>query len=612
MDINISALAVWRNNPVTVAAAGGDKITIADVSGNTRSVRTKDIEILHPGPVKNIPEPLPPPEWQEIIELAGNEKLDFAEWVELSWGEWTPAAAWSGYCVLQDGLYWEGSASGGVSARSPEEVAATLAKRHAKDARKEQFNALVQRIKEGNILPEDELPMREIVAVARGERDKSALLEALKVETAPRSAHRLLLRCGAVDDSFNPYPARYGTGYPGGRCENEAVEIPEWSGDFRKFDCPAVAIDAACSNDPDDALSPAADGSLWVHVANPADLIPVDSPVDAAARNCGVTLYLPEGTVPMLPEKFVDVCGLGLQQKSRALSFHIGFNGDGSVFLKEFCRTELKVDRMTYEEADSLYDHPAWQKTLENLEKYEKFRRLAGGIELTLPEFDIFVDKEKNISLHEVVDNAGRRLVRNAMVAAGNAAAVWAVENDVVMPFACQSFAEDAPEWGEFDGSWVESFRRRQYFQPTSVSAVPGKHAGLGIEPYVRITSPLRRYADLLAHRQFLNVIDGKETMDSEAVERQLCYSEEGAKARRNAERDSNAHWLTVYLKRLGEWQGRAVKLGEVREKSVFLLPELGMEVRTRWGIGIENGTALTAFLKNADIPDSECKFDFK
>ena len=56
MDINISALAVWRNNPVTVAAAGGDKITIADVSGNTRSVRTKDIEILHPGPVKNIPD----------------------------------------------------------------------------------------------------------------------------------------------------------------------------------------------------------------------------------------------------------------------------------------------------------------------------------------------------------------------------------------------------------------------------------------------------------------------------------------------------------------------------------------------------------------------------
>ena len=80
---------------------------------------------------------------------------------------------------------------------------------------------------------------------------------------------------------------------------------------------------------------------------------------------------------------------------------------------------------------------------------------------------------------------------------------------------------------------------------------------------------------------------------------------------RRNAERDSESHWMTVYLKRLGAWSGKAVKLGEIREKSVFLLPQLGLEVRTRWGIGIEPGRELTAVLKNTDIPDCECKFDF-
>ena len=81
---------------------------------------------------------------------------------------------------------------------------------------------------------------------------------------------------------------------------------------------------------------------------------------------------------------------------------------------------------------------------------------------------------------------------------------------------------------------------------------------------------------------------------------------------RRNAERDSKSHWMTVYMKRLGEWQGRAVKLGEIRDKNVFLLPELGLEVRSRWGTEIERGAECTAVLKNADIPECECKFDFR
>lgn len=33
-------------------------------------------------------------------------------------------------------------------------------------------------------------------------------------------------------------------------------------------------------------------------------------------------------------------------------------------------------------------------------------------------------------------------------------------------------------------------------------TAMPGAHAGLGLAAYVQVTSPIRRYADLMAHWQ--------------------------------------------------------------------------------------------------------------
>ena len=69
--MNIGNLVIYKEKAALIAAVGKDKIDIRTCEGDSRSVRLKDIEILHPGPVSalNFP-PAPQVDWQELGELA--------------------------------------------------------------------------------------------------------------------------------------------------------------------------------------------------------------------------------------------------------------------------------------------------------------------------------------------------------------------------------------------------------------------------------------------------------------------------------------------------------------------------------------------------------------
>ena len=81
------------------------------------------------------------------------------------------------------------------------------------------------------------------------------------------------------------------------------------------------------------------------------------------------------------------------------------------------------------------------------------------------------------------------------------------------------------------------------------VSPRPGSHAALGLASYAQATSPLRRYQDLVTHRQ-LRAILGKEPApyDLEALQRIAATYEEQERSSRLAERGSREYWLLRWL----------------------------------------------------------------
>ena len=71
---NAGALVVYHGKSAQVSAVSADKIEIRIEGGASKSVRAKDIEFLHPGPVSSLPpRALPEPDCCEIMELMEGE-----------------------------------------------------------------------------------------------------------------------------------------------------------------------------------------------------------------------------------------------------------------------------------------------------------------------------------------------------------------------------------------------------------------------------------------------------------------------------------------------------------------------------------------------------------
>lgn len=91
-------------------------------------------------------------------------------------------------------------------------------------------------------------------------------------------------------------------------------------------------------------------------------------------------------------------------------------------------------------------------------------------------------------------------------------------------------------------------FATRKKLQRGRYSTQPSIHAGMGLEAYVQVTSPLRRYLDLIAHYQLRNFFQHKEMISSQEIDNIIAQVDIPIKSNRQTERFSNSHWKLVYL----------------------------------------------------------------
>ena len=593
--IKNDALVLYHGRCACVTALNDDKISIRIEGGSSKSVRPKDIEFLHPGPVTSLPPAeLPAPDCLEVVELMESETFSFADFTDLLYSSNSVQAAWSAYKLLGEGMWFSGSVAEGVKALPPETIAAKLKAKQDKENEKAAREALLERIRSGAILESDASSLREIEQVALGRTPSSRLLKDLGIEATPEKAHDLLLKIGHWDEKVNPHPARADV-----LLENPDLELDNMPEEEREdlTGMIALAIDDAGSNDPDDAIG-FADGLVWVHVADPAAVITPDSAVDEEARSRGENLYLPEKITHMLPEKATELFGLGLQEKSPALSFGIRITPEGEAVLEKITLSSVRVRRMSYEDAAGCWEEEPLLSLRNELERFKEFRRNNGALFIRLPEVKVRV-VDGNVEITPCPITPERELVANAMLAAGAAVAKFAEANDILLPFVVQP----PPEIEERGESFVEMFALRKACSPGVVQTVSGKHSGLGLEPYVRVTSPLRRYADLLAHQQLRRFLKNVPLMDSEELESKLFVSEDAALVRRRLERTCNEFWTLVYFLQHPDWSGKAIFAHRQDDRLTFMIPDLAYEFKNRFGGKLVLGEELDVKLAGVDLP---------
>ena len=336
-------------------------------------------------------------------------------------------------------------------------------------------------------------------------------------------------------------------------CEREAAAVPDDISDdiiAKREDCRGqfvLTIDPDDAKDHDDAVSVERTAHGWqltVHIADVAHYVRPGSALDKEARRRANSTYLVDRCIPMLPFRLsADLCSLraGIPRLAHSVFFDI--TAQGKITKVRFAKTVIQVHaRLTYRQAMAMIkgehvagfspDVPkAVQASWQLASVVRKLRFAAGSLELDFPEIKIWLDAEGRADrMERMVNDESHQLVEEFMLLANEAVAKETQRRNVPCiyrihekpdPDRLNEFRKNAataglklgemtqrkevmrmltairgrPDEFRLKIDFLKSLRRAAY------SPDPLGHYGLHKANYLHFTSPIRRYADLVAHR---------------------------------------------------------------------------------------------------------------
>ncbi|MBO4300832.1 MAG: RNB domain-containing ribonuclease [Desulfovibrio sp.] len=382
---------------------------------------------------------------------------------------------------------------------------------------------------------------------------------------------------------------------------NPATDLP-------KGPQPCLSIDSATTRDVDDAfhVEVADDGwTVTVVLACPALQWPFGGPLDKAVQHRGTSLYLPEGDCHMLPESLgTQAFSLLAGQVRSALAVRVPVSSRGEAGECELAVVRATLDaNLTYEDCQAVLDAQAAGDPLpENaaapfaeqlalglaLARSRQAARIdAGAVIMDRPDPTVTLTGEgEDVVVHMAPAHQApdaQMLVAEMMILASAAVADWAARRGCAMLHRVQDVA--LPR--EYAGVWTapaDMTRVMRALTPSSLEVQARPHAALGLARYAPVTSPLRRYPDLLNEAQLTHMLQqGRPRWSEQEMEARLMTLSPVLEVVGQVQRFRPRYWKLLYFRQQGDrlwWHGVITE-----ENDAFVtvsLPEQGLFVRGR------------------------------
>lgn len=351
---------------------------------------------------------------------------------------------------------------------------------------------------------------------------------------------------------------------------------------------PLVSIDAATTKDVDDAISVKrhADGSFSATLAFscPALCWSFGSALDKAVLRRATSLYLPEGDLHMLPEEVgIGLFSLSAGKPHPALLLDVQLDAQGVLLqlVPRLAWTHVTAN-LTFEACQTLLEPlPDITPSPEALEAARPFSAMladahalakllqqkrmdAGAVVTDRPDPRLELAQDGTGRLRVSLEcsppcTASQLVVSELMILANSALASWALEQGIPLLFRTQDVA--LPK--EFSGVWTkpeEIARVVKHLPAAGLEAEPRPHAGLGVPVYASLTSPLRRYADLVNEAQIVHYLtQGKARLTQDEMAALLPYVTAGLDQAGQVQRFRPRYWKLVFFRQQGDevwWDG--------------------------------------------------------
>ncbi len=382
-------------------------------------------------------------------------------------------------------------------------------------------------------------------------------------------------------------------------------------GDGDRLDLTAqrsVTIDDADTRDIDDGLAlettPSGQQRLWIHVADPGRLVGVDSPLDLEARRRGSSLYLAGGILPMFPEALATgPMSLRAGIRSAAWSLWVELDSEGAIAASGLQRSWVKPTyRLSYGDADDLIDlAPPQERDLADLHDLLQRRRAwrvrQGALLLDQPEGRIRAFGDQPL-LEITEPSPARLMVAEAMILAGAVVAGIGVEHHLALPYRSQLPGALPPEaeLAALPPGPVRHAAIKRCLSRGHTGTEPSPHFSLGLPAYVQATSPIRRYADLVAQRQLLAQQLHATTLGGEELQGLLNGLEGPLRQGIQISREDQRHWQQVWFAehRQQHWQASFLRWLRPQDRlGLVYVDALAMDLAADCPAGSEPGDAV-------------------
>ncbi|EPE37210.1 ribonuclease R [Candidatus Photodesmus anomalopis] len=316
-------------------------------------------------------------------------------------------------------------------------------------------------------------------------------------------------------------------------------------------DLPFITIDDEDAHDFDDAVFCKARKNggwrLWVAVADVSYYVHPNSYIDKEAINRGNSVYLPSRVIPMLPEVLSNgLCSLKPKVDRLCLICEISISDMGKLLdYKHYEAIISSHKRFTYNEVSAILNgdkvlrilYNPFIRHLEELHKMYKVLKNARNHRGSI-EFDVFATKiifscrYKIDRIEPIIRNDAHKIVEECMILANIASALLLEKSKIPVLFRIHDSPDNInlkelrifldrlglnltgglkPSSKDYANliSKIANHKNKELIQSVLLRSMKQAvyssnntgHFGLGLKVYVHVTSPIRRYSDLVLHR---------------------------------------------------------------------------------------------------------------
>jgi exoribonuclease-2 len=572
--------------------------------------------------------------WELLTETG--DSIDPASIAELLFSSQDPPVCYAAHCLLSDDRLYFKQKGDRYEPRPSSQVAELKHQTQMEVQRQQEWQGFLQRVEyalakqpvEWQASDRPRLEALERLALLGDEATHRApaleTLVNLKRGETPQAAFQLLVELGIWSPHENLFLRRsqIPVQFPSKVLDVANTYLQSPPDDLHRdrldlTNLKVYTIDDESTREIDDGLSleylPNGQQRLWVHIADPTRWVLPGDALDLEARRRSTTVYLPTGMISMFPaELATGAMSLVQGQICCALSFGIILDATGAIAHYCIHASSIKTTyRLTYDDVDEMLELGVQgEPEIEALHHWAQLRQLwrrsQGAVSIQMPESSIKV-RGDHITIDVLQDSPSRKLVAEMMILAGETAARYAQQHNLPLPFRHQPQPELPPdeELMQLPAGPVRSCAIRRCMPRSETSITPSRHASLGLDTYTQVTSPIRRYSDLLAHFQIKAHLRG-EPLPFSAVEMQELTQGVSTTVQEAilVERQTNRYWSLEYLRRTSGQVWQALMLRWLREQDnlgLVLLEDLGLELPMRFNRAIAPGDQLTIRVSYAD-----------